>query len=248
MFISRHRRTAAQTGGGVQYIPGHVEPFVDLVVEKYLPPAGHILDLGGGGLRFAIPVAQLGRQVVVVDLDAGGLDLHLIGERIKENDGNGIAVDQLSPLIETHVADILEFLRRERREFSLICAFRVAHLMSPAEIEAFFRLAATALEPNGLFAVSAMTPYNLPGASDLNEIYRNADPVTPGNRRYRCFRRGAEAATVQRSQNLGRCVHLVDSPLIQELARSARFEVIVDGWQATRIVAGYVMRRSPGGE
>ena len=246
MFISKHRRLAGQTGCGVQYIPGHTEPFVDLVVEKYLPSTGDVLDLGGGGLRFAIPVAQLGRRIVVVDLDPGSLDLHRIGDRINENGDQGIAVDKLLPLVEAHVSDIMGFLRNERREFSLISAFRVAHFLTPPEITALFRLAHRALRPKGVFVVSAMTPYNLPGEDDLNEIYRNTDPVSAENRLYRCFRGDAEAASVQRQQNLGRCVHLVDSRLIRELARVAGFDVIVDGWQSTRIVAGYIMRRLNG--
>ena len=75
MFIAKHRRFSQQPGCGVQYIPGHIEPFVDLVLKEFLPPEGDLLDLGGGGLRFALPVALGGRAITVVDLDGGGLDV-----------------------------------------------------------------------------------------------------------------------------------------------------------------------------
>ena len=37
-------------------------------LEQFLPPAGHILDLGGGPGRYAVYLAKRGYQVTLVDL------------------------------------------------------------------------------------------------------------------------------------------------------------------------------------
>jgi len=50
VFISEHCRRSPKSGHGAQYLPGHVEPFVDLIIDEYLPETGELLDLGGAGM------------------------------------------------------------------------------------------------------------------------------------------------------------------------------------------------------
>jgi len=86
LFISNERKTSKVKGTGIQYIPGYIDPFVDFVIEKWLPvEKNSILDLGGGGFRFAISAAILNKNIIVVDLDPSGLDLELIYRRVNEN-------------------------------------------------------------------------------------------------------------------------------------------------------------------
>lgn len=230
-----------QTGHGVQYLPGHVEPFVDLVINDFVPDEGEILDLGGGGLRFGLPVARLGRRVTVVDVDPTGLDVEMVVQRVNENEGTELDPGEITPLLDLIECDALDFLRTNRREFALITAFRVAHFMDPDQVAELFRSTYRASSFGGRFAFSAMTPYNLPDAAELNEVYRWTRPVAENYPYFRVFLDDPEADQVRQSQNLGRHVHVVDSEWVAARARETGYDVLIDGVTATRIVAGFVM-------
>ena len=245
MFISKHRRFSQQLGSGVQYLPGHEEPFVDLVINGYLPKNGELLDLGGGGLRFAIPVALLGRSVIVVDLDPSGLDVRMVVNRMNTNDQTNFDWETLEPLIGAKVANVLDYLREDELKYSLICAFRVAHFLRPTEISELFKRSYDALENRGRFVLSAMTPYNLPGDIEFNEVFDNSRPVSENAPLYREFLDRPAAAGVRKQQNLSRRVHLLDSSAVADFADEAGFAVVVDGFKATRIVSGFILEKRP---
>jgi len=245
VFISKHRRLTSRPGHGVQYIPGHVEPFVDLILDEYLPDDGEILDLGGGGLRFALPVAATGRSITVVDLDPTVVDLAMVLDRVNANEGSSLVATELASLVDTRVGDGLDFLATTGRRFALITAFRLIHLFSPKQIEAFFRLAHAALEPNGYLAVSGMTAFNLPltDEPDFNEIFESSEPVSDGQQLYRRFSQGRRASEVRKTHNLAAKTHLIDSELVAGQSDDSGFEVVVDAYKSTRIVAGFVLRK-----
>ena len=245
MFVSPHRRRTSRPGHGIQYLPGHVEPFVDLVLERFVPRSGRIVDLGGGGLRFALPVALSGRQISVVDLDPLGLDLDVIVDRVNANDESDLSSRSLADLIEVHVGDGLEFLEQSRQEFALITAFRLVHLFPPELLRSFFGAAYHALEPAGHLVVSAMTAYNLPleDPARFNEVFASSEPVRSVEPLYRRFVQTRAAAEVRRTHNLSGRFHLVDAPFVSGIARAHGFEVVVDSYKSTRIVAGFVLRR-----
>ncbi len=242
-FISKQRRLSQKEGFGVQYLPGHVEPFIDLVIDNYLPKNGKILDLGGGGLRFALPVALQGRKVSVVDLDRSGLDVEMVVNRVNENDGTSLDSKDLLTLIEIHESDVLEFLRTNRQPHTLITCFRVAHFMQPYEISDLFRLIHQALASEGLFAFSGMTSYNLPDKIEYNELFLNSEPVSTSTPLHRRFLDTPAAEDVRTGQNLMKEIHLVDSEFVASHAHNAGFEVVVDSYQSTRIVAGFIMKK-----
>lgn len=247
MFISKHRRLTSRPGHGVQYLPGHVEPFVDLIIDRYLPAAGEILDLGGGGLRFALPVAATGRSITVVDLDPTVVDLAMVVDRVNSNEGSGLVADELASLIERQVGDGLDFLATTTRSFALITAFRVIHLFSPRQIEGLFRLAHEALEPDGYLAVSGMTAFNLPLAEKraFNEVFESTEPVSDDQWLYRRFSEDPRAFEVRKAHNLAAKTHLLDSEFVAGQAHDSGLEVVVDAYKSTRIVAGFVLQRRP---
>jgi SAM-dependent methyltransferase len=232
----------------VQYLPGHVEPFVDLVIGEYLPDDGGILDLGGGGLRFALPVALKGRPVTVVDVDPTGLDVEMVVQRVNENEGAEIDPDAIVPLLELVEADVLDFLRTNTKEFALITAFRVAHFMSPLQVRELFTLVHRNLRADGTFVFSAMTPHDLlEGGDRLNEVFLNSEPVSAETPLYRRFSVNREAAALRSEQNIGELVHLVDAKFVSDVSRGSGFEVVVSAHRSTRIVAGYVLKRGKSG-
>jgi SAM-dependent methyltransferase len=231
----------------VQYLPGHVEPFVDLVISEYLPDDGEILDLGGGGLRFALPVALLGRRVTVVDVDPIGLDVEMVVQRVNENERSELEPEAIASMLEMIEADVLDFLRTIKRQFGLVTAFRVVHFLEVEQILEMARLVNGVLRPDGIFAFSAMTPFNLPEGGEFNEVFVNSEPVSAQSQLHRKFRDDPGAKSVRKDQNLGECVHLVDSEFAAELARRSGFDIVAAGVRSTRIVAGYVFRRMNGG-
>jgi SAM-dependent methyltransferase len=243
VFISKHRRLSRQIGHGVQYLPGHVEPFVDLVISEYLPDDGEILDLGGGGLRFALPVALLGRRVTVVDVDPSGLDLEMVVQRVNENEGSQLDLELIAPMLEMVESDLLDFLRTNTKRFDFIAAFRVAHFMNPAQFAELFRLTSRALLPGHRFAFSAMTPHDHTLATEFNEVYRCTRPVCDDFPLFRSFMDDPEADRVRSAQNLGAEVHFVDSEWVERSARSVGFCVLVKESAATRIVEGFVVEK-----
>ena len=244
MFISEHRRLSQCPGGGIQYIPGHVEPFVDLVVSRYLPEEGAVVDLAGGGLRFAVPVALAGRRVTVIDLDPSSLDVRKIARRINEIQPElSVDIGQLEAVVEVEVAEVLSYLRSTSKRFALVCAFRFAHFLDPDQFVELLQLAYSVLGTGGILALSAMTPYNLPETASRNEVYLHSVPVNPGFRLFRRFRKDQTSRGVREQQNLAEKVHLVHSEFIHQVSKETGFEILEDSVKSTRIVAGFVLRK-----
>jgi SAM-dependent methyltransferase len=167
----------------------------------------------------------------------------MVVQRVNENEGTELDPGAVAHLLELIESDVLDFLGNCTRQFALITAFRVAHFMNPDQITELFRLVCRALSAGGRFAFSAMTPYNLPGGTDFNEVYRWTSPVDADSPMFREFLDDPEADRVRHAQNLGTYVHLVDSAWVTGHARSAGYEILVDGAAATRIVAGFVMEK-----
>ena len=142
MFISKERKIAGIKGLGIQYIPGHVEPFIDLIIKDHMPDKGGIiLDLGGGGLRFAIPVALTNRKITVVDLDPSGLDIDIIYSKVLANDKEQIPdAEILKKNISVEIISVFDYLKSSKQTYSLITSFRLIHFLSEIEVEFFFTL------------------------------------------------------------------------------------------------------------
>lgn len=242
MFISKERMIPPLKGVGVQYIPWHEEKFIDYVIERYLPAKGNILDLAGGGFRFAIPAALKKRYVTVVDIDKGSLDLPTIIKRINENGKLSVDLKKIRNFIKVENIDVFSFLTLERRRFNFISAFRFIHFLHPQQIELLFSLVSKRLTKNGFFAVSAMTMSDSKN-NKTNEFFLNTLPVMQNNIFYREFRNSPIARKIRREQNLPQNVHIVDSQFIHCLAQKYGFEVIEDGLESTRVVRGYVLKR-----
>lgn len=244
MYISPERKISTVPGAGVQYIPWHDEPFVDFVVENFLPPAGPILDLGGGGLRFAIPVALKGKAVTVVDLDEAGLDIENIVKRANEFGKVYVKVDEVLPYVTVIKDNIFAFLEQNNEKYQLITAFRLIHFFSPTELDTFFSLISSSLGHEGVVAFSGVAPYNVNDKETLNELFINSAAVDPGNPFYRRFSDSPEAAAIRKNQNLAEYLHLIDEEFVQALAHKHNFTVVAADVSSTKIVAGYVVKKN----
>jgi hypothetical protein len=244
MYISPERKVSAIPGTGVQYIPWHDEQFVDFVVENYLPQTGRILDLGGGGLRFAIPVALKGKSILVVDLDEAGLNIEDIVRRSNEFGKIHINFADVINYITTKVDNILSFLERDDRTYQLITAFRLVHFFSPLVLDIFFSLISLRLDQQGTFAFSGVTPYNVKEKDTLNEIFANSTACDPSNILYRKFNDSPEATAIKTKQNLPQCIHLINDEFIHSLADKYKLTVVAADIPSTKIVAGYLLKKS----
>ena len=74
------------------------------MLERYLPSAGRILDIGGGAGRYAIWLAERGYQVVLADLSPNLLEL--AQARIKEAN----AAEQVEAIVEADACDLSRWL------------------------------------------------------------------------------------------------------------------------------------------
>jgi cyclopropane fatty-acyl-phospholipid synthase-like methyltransferase len=243
LFISKERKPSKIAGTGIQYIPGHIEPFVDLVIKNYLPPEREeILDLGGGGFVFAIPVAALNRNITVVDMDPSGLDLKLIYQRIGEN-GHPIIPDYnfLREKIQIEIRNIFDYLRAAKSFYPLITAFRLIHFFDEQEVDLFFHLVSERLNYHGKLILSAFTKY-IEDDKVYNEIYLNSEPVK-NNDFYRRFSDSNVAADIQKVQNLGSCFHVFSEDYIKGIAEKANLKLIFANLPSTRIVRGYIFEK-----
>ncbi|MCA9396005.1 MAG: class I SAM-dependent methyltransferase [Candidatus Omnitrophica bacterium] len=243
MFIAPERKTSTVKGTGVQYIPGHTDAFVDHVLSHFLQDADRIVDLGGGGLRFAIPAAQTGKRVEVVDLDSSALDVSFISGRVNELGKCNLDADSLTPLITPVKSDILEYLKKDGI-YDLITSFRFIHFLSPDQLKVFFDRAAQRLKPGGILAVSAL-------AAEENDaeniIFSLTVPVDPENPMYRTWRDNAEALNVRTQQNLGEFVHFLSRDYLTALTENIWLNLTDSGIYSTNVVRGYVLTKQKSG-
>jgi SAM-dependent methyltransferase len=245
MYITKERKRSSLKGAGIQYIPGHDDPFIDFIVERYLPETGTLVDLGGGGLRFAIPVSLTGKKISVVDMDPDALDLDGIVKKINANGKLLIDYEKIKNLIRIEVQDILPFLRMTPETYDLISAFRVLHFLSPDKVDELFSLISRKLNPGGLLAISAITPFDRSKATDCNEFYLNSSAVDPARILYRKFYDSSEANRIREEQNLSPFLHFIDGPFVSSTAERCGFEVLERDVRSTRVVSGYVLKKRP---
>lgn len=240
LFISNERKKSMIRGTGIQYIPGHIEPFVDLILNNYLPEEkDHILDLGGGGLRFAIPVAALKRKITVVDLDSTGTEYDLIIQRIKEiGHVETPDVKLIRSFIHIENCNCFDYLERTTLRFSLITAFRLIHFFNEEEVVRFFKLVSRRLVTNGILAVSAFSANNTDDNS-INDIYLNSEPVK-NSHLYRKFLDNSIALEIRKSQNLGKYFHVFTGEYLKDMGEKVKLKIVKSELISTRIVKGYV--------
>jgi hypothetical protein len=242
-FISAERKVSKIKGTGIQYLPGHVEPLADLIIKEYLPSdAGLILDLGGGGLRFAIPVALQNRKITVVDTDSSGTDLDLIYNKLKKNKKVNLPdINLLRLNINIENEDIFGFLENSKAKYSLITAFRLIHFFNEKETDRFFRLVSFRIKKTGTLVISGFSRFE-EDDSTYNEIYCNSEPVS-GNYYYRKFLNNISALKIRQEQNLSLYFQIFSEEYLNEIIKKHNFKMIVGGLPSTRIVRGYIFTK-----
>lgn len=240
MFIAPHRKKCSMSGYGIQYIPGHSDSFTDFVIDKYVGSTSKILDLGGGGFRFAIPAGQYAESVDVVDNDALSLNVDLIINHANQNNSESINAEAINN-IHCYHADIFEFLTKSESKYDLITSFRVIHFLSETEIELLFSLVNRHLADDGYFILSFITPYiNADYSGQYNEIFLETDQIgsSPIERK---FKKSAAAGQIMQDQNLSTTITVIDNYYLAQLCRRFNFRCHEGPIQSTRIVEGFVL-------
>jgi S-adenosylmethionine-dependent methyltransferase len=96
-------------------------------LERHLPPAGRVLDIGGGPGRYSIWLAQRGYRVVLADLAPNLLDIARV--RIAEA---GVQ-SQLEDVVPCDVCDLSRFA--DDSFDAVLCLGPFYHLIDPADRE-----------------------------------------------------------------------------------------------------------------
>jgi len=120
-------------------------------LSKYLPPAGRVLDIGGGPGRYSIWLAQRGYRVVLADLSPDLLDI--ARAKISETD--------LVPNIEAVVTcDACDLTRFQDDSFEAVLSLGpFYHLTDAADREQAARELSRVLKPNGIAFVAFIPIY-----------------------------------------------------------------------------------------
>ena len=112
-----------------------------------LPIGANVLDVGGGDGRYAIPLAMMGHNVTVFDVD----EAHL--ERLEDN---AAFLPEDAGRIKPLYADATkEYPVKDKFDAVLSAGF--AYLMPPDQLEPVFARMAEAVKPNGSLVVEFAT-------------------------------------------------------------------------------------------
>lgn len=135
-------RLSQPTDGAVEYAVNR------RLLAAYLPPAGRVLDVGGGPGRYTIWLAQSGYTVILADLSPNLLAI--ARERITEA---GVA-DQVEAVVE---ADACDLSRWDDGSFTAVLSFGpFYHLPDAADRARAASELARVLQPGGIAAVALM--------------------------------------------------------------------------------------------
>ena len=120
-------------------------------LEKYLPPRGRILDLGGGPGRYSIWLAQRGYQVVLADLSPNLLEI----ARTKIS-----AAGVQTCMEDVVVCDACDLGRFADQSFeAVVCLGPFYHLTQAADRERAASEIVRVLKPHGIALVAFMPIY-----------------------------------------------------------------------------------------
>ncbi len=241
MFVAPERKTSTVKGTGVQYIPGHVDPFVDHVLSAYLNVSDRMLDLGGGGLRFAIPAAIAGKSLTVIDLDSSAMNVDLIVDRVNKVGKLNLDSQAIKPLITTIECDVISYLKKAAI-YDLITSFRFVHFLDLNQLTQFFKYTSRCLELGGRLAISGLALSK--DSESKNAIYELTEPVYEDDLMYRKWNEGDQARRVQKEQNLGPFVHFLNEDYVNRLAGNFGYQLIECDIYSTNVVRGYVLEKA----
>lgn len=243
-MVSAQRKISNIEGTGIQYLPGHEEPFADEVL-RHLTTLGdglNLLELGGGGLRFISAAANLNvvANIAVVDTDYHALDYEKIGKIAAEN------LVQIRTKCSFHVIDVRLFwdMLSPTPLFEAIVAFRLFHFFDPASFDKSIGDASKRLKSGGILAISgiASVDYNVPGKQ--NQLYIHSAPID-GNKYYRKLDKNVDAVIkAMREQNLQEDILFFEEDLIDAIAKKYGLTKVSGPIKATRIVSGYILKKA----
>lgn len=118
------------------------------LLAAHLPPAGRVLDLGGGPGRYTIWLAQHGYSVTLADLSPNLLAI--ARERIAQA---GVG-DRVEAVVEADACDLSRWA--DGSFAAVICLGPFYHLPDPVDRDRAARELARVLQPDGIAAVGLM--------------------------------------------------------------------------------------------
>ncbi len=123
------------------------------LLEKYLPPSGRILHIGGGPGRYTIWLAQRGYQVVLADLSP---DLLAIARR---EIANASIAERVEEIVETDACDLSHW--SDASFDAVVCLGPFYHLPERIDRERAVAELVRVLRPKGIAFIAFMSRYAL---------------------------------------------------------------------------------------
>lgn len=245
-FISPQRRISQLPGGGVQYIPGHTEFFVDAVVDlvRRDQSMNTILEIGGGGLRFASAVAVISSvtDITVVEPDYASLDPI---RALRDSTNSEAILQQMKHKCAFHVVSEKRFFHLLKADvyYDMVASFRVFHFLDEESWERVIDAVRAHLRPGGLFVFSGLSPMDQDtGAESL--LYQGSQAIgdDPDYRKLNTASSKVERAVS--IQNLPSMMRFFPVDTTVRRLQTAGFNLVDGPFRSTRIVHGFIFQKN----
>jgi hypothetical protein len=244
--VSKQRKISNLKETGIQYLPGHEERFMDKTIDLLgdMNKSLNILELGGGGLRFALSAIGLNNveHITIVEPDYYSLDYRKI---IKLTDLPEHRSGKSESKCTFFIGTVQSFLSsmKPRINYDVIASFRMFHFFDPGSLDNIMLKLRDILCADGLLVFSGISSgdYNNPGEKNL--LFNNSSPIK-GQEHYRTVNvKNEEVLKTVAEQNLPRKLLFLDEVYVRSLMERCGFEKVLGPCKATRIVDGYIFKK-----
>ena len=214
-------------GYGIQYLPHHKEKFVDYVVNRFDKKNLELLEVAGGGLRFASKIKKA--KIIVNDLDPTSL------KEIKK-------IYCPKKNINFILGDFFKIKKKlKNRRFNLLVSFRFIHFFNKKRLEKFFKIACMLVKKNGYLIVSSFF-YNKKNKNSL-ELINLSNPISSANPYFRKIKKRKNKNEFYFKMNLNNNIFLANKNFLNMIAKKYSFKLLKRTFYSTRMVRGFILKK-----
>lgn len=247
VLTDKQRKKSNVKGTGIQYLPGHKDDFIDLctnVICKSENNKVKVLDIGGGGLRFASGILECDNieKIFIVDPDYYSLDYEKIFSMAELDSKHYKLFEKKCLLFKCDISTFLNILS-SKIKFNYISCFRVFHFVSLATFEKSAKEISRLLELDGRLFISGISFQDNKYKNRPNHLFMNSSPIR-GNKNFRKLNsKNPDVRRQMKEQNLKTRMLFFDCGFLDSIF--VKYGLCREGseYPSTRIVNGYVYKK-----
>ncbi|WP_345993669.1 hypothetical protein [Sulfurimonas sp. HSL-1716] len=241
-MVGDQRKVSNLLGTGIQYIPGHIEPYVDECVQevqKYKPK--RILEIGGGGFRFISEVItnEAIKEALIIEPDYYALDYKKILTKIDQLE----LIDLMEKKVNFFIGTDEKYfeINNIKMQFDCIAAFRVYHFSTPEKFQNIIQKFSEIMSENALLFLSGMCSLDYL-TKEENIFFTNSMPINSEKYYRKLDQTNEMVRDAITKQNLPENILFLDMEFI-ERSIGKNFKVLKGPIMSTKIVAGYILQK-----